>query len=99
MTIQPLFWPFDLLRTTFATTPSPRVTSRAVPMTSPRNGLMSGRIVVGSGFRIPFQGSKVPGFEGSRVRRFEGSLLLGWSRDQLPVDCVLYGLRRSVMAG
>src|SRR3989442_14097188 len=34
MTIHPEFWPFDLLRETLATTPSPMRTSRAVPMNS-----------------------------------------------------------------
>src|SRR5437899_2094909 len=33
-TIQPEFWPLDLLRTTFATTPSPKVTSSIVPISS-----------------------------------------------------------------
>ena len=35
MTIQPPFWPFDLLSSTLATTPSPSRTSNAVPMISP----------------------------------------------------------------
>src|SRR3954453_6165858 len=34
MTIQPLFWAFDLASSTAATTPSPRRISSAVPITS-----------------------------------------------------------------
>src|SRR6266581_2712471 len=40
-TIQPEFWPLDLLRTTFATTPSPRVTSSIVPINSAANLVMT----------------------------------------------------------
>src|SRR5690242_19824257 len=45
MTIQPLFCPFVLLSTTFATTPSPRMISSMVPSSSARNG----DIAVGAG--------------------------------------------------
>src|SRR2546426_7906696 len=38
MTIQPAFWPLVLLSTTFATTPSPRMTSSMVPSSSARKG-------------------------------------------------------------
>src|SRR5438477_9831878 len=38
MTIQPEFWPFDLVSKTLATTPSPRMTSSIVPMSSARKG-------------------------------------------------------------
>src|SRR5689334_12462368 len=41
MTIQPLFCPFVLLSTTFATTPSPRMISSMVPSSSARNGDMA----------------------------------------------------------
>src|SRR5262249_16578510 len=40
MTIQPLLLPLVPLRTTFATTPSPRRMSSAVPMISPRNAVI-----------------------------------------------------------
>src|SRR6266850_6363851 len=43
MTIQPAFWPLVLLRTTLATTPSPRMTSSMVPSSSARNGDMERR--------------------------------------------------------
>src|SRR6266702_863349 len=43
MTIQPAFWPLVLLRTTFATTPSPRMMSSMVPSSSARNGDMERR--------------------------------------------------------
>ncbi len=42
MTIQPEFWPLDLLRRTLATTPSPRRTRMAVPKSSARKGDMTG---------------------------------------------------------
>src|SRR6266498_1648616 len=40
ITIQPLFWPLDLLSRTFATTPSPSTTSNMVPIISAVNGLI-----------------------------------------------------------
>src|SRR5258706_13791844 len=38
ITIHPLLFPFVLFSTTLATTPSPRIISKAVPTNSPRNG-------------------------------------------------------------
>src|SRR6266566_9681171 len=38
MTIHPAFWPFVLLSTTLATTPSPRMINSMVPSSSARNG-------------------------------------------------------------
>src|SRR5258705_10081100 len=43
ITIQPAFWPLVLLRTTLATTPSPRTMSSMVPSSSARNGDMERR--------------------------------------------------------
>src|ERR1043166_3918697 len=41
MTIQPELFPLVPLSSTLATTPSPKSTSNAVPINSPRNGFMN----------------------------------------------------------
>jgi hypothetical protein len=40
ITIHPLLFPFVLLSTTLATTPSPRIISSMVPINSPMNGFI-----------------------------------------------------------
>src|SRR4051812_26617389 len=50
MTIQPELFPLVPLRSTLATTPSPKRTSKAVPINSPKNGFM----MISSGDRDGF---------------------------------------------
>src|SRR5438477_5459007 len=56
MTIHPEFWPLVRLSTTFATTPSPRMTSSMVPRSSAKKGDMRRRRYLrGGGLSTPYR--------------------------------------------